>query len=81
MKLDCHFFHVRKLSEDQKKSLVFVPKSIEHHKKSSKIIQLSDAYYSHIIGEDADTDHSQIIGGDISPYPPGFRHPCPQIPK
>ena len=32
---------------------------------------------------DANVDHtqiiggySQIIGGDISPIPPGFRHPC-----
>ena len=45
----------------------------------------SDAQQSQIIGEDADDDHtqivggggySQIIGGDISP--PGFRHHCTQ---
>ena len=42
----------------------------------------SDAHQSQIIGGDADEDHtqivggvySQIIGGDISPCPPWFRH-------
>ena len=42
----------------------------------------SGAKQSQIIGGDADVDHTQIIGGDtvkllgeISPHPPGFRHP------
>ena len=43
----------------------------------------SDAHQSKIIAGDADVDHtqtirggySQIIGEDISPHPPGFRHP------
>ena len=41
-----------------------------------------DAHQSQIIGGDADVDHTQTIGwiqsnywGDISPHPPGFRHP------
>ena len=43
----------------------------------------SAADQSQIIGGDADEDHPQIIRrdtvklwGDISPIPPGFRHPC-----
>ena len=50
--------------------------------KSSGYLR-SDAQQSQIIGGDADADHTQIIGrdtfkllGDISPHPPGFRHPC-----
>ena len=44
----------------------------------------SDAHQSQIIREDADVHHtvlkllggySQIIGGDISPHPPGFGTP------
>ena len=36
-----------------------------------------------ILGEDADVDHTQIIGGDTVKllwgiYPPGFWHPCGQ---
>ena len=34
----------------------------------------SDAHQSQIIGGDADEDHAQILGGDISP-PPGFGTP------
>ena len=30
----------------------------------------SDAHQRHIIAGDADEDHTQIIGGDISPHPP-----------
>ena len=42
-----------------------------------------DAHQSQIIGGDADVNHTQTIGGiqsnywgNISPHPPGFRHPC-----
>ena len=35
----------------------------------------SDAHQSHIIGGDADEDHTQIIGGDISPHPPRVSAP------
>ena len=46
----------------------------------------SDAHQRQIVGEDADVDHTQIIGGDtvkllggyIIPIPPGFRHPWAQ---
>ena len=34
-----------------------------------------NARQSQIIGGDADVDHTQIIGGDIYPHPPGFGHP------
>ena len=37
--------------------------------------QRSVADQSQIIAGDAHVDHTQIIGGDISPIPPGFRHP------
>ena len=57
-------------------------------KKGPNIIQRSDADRSPIIGEEADVDPSQIIGGmqsnywgDISPQPHGFRHPCTQRQK
>ena len=49
---------------------------------------LSDTHQSQIIRGIADVDHtqiiggggySQIIGGDISPHPPGFRHPWPGL--
>ena len=38
----------------------------------------SDAHQSQIIGGNADIDHTQIVGGDISPHPPlpWFRHHC-----
>ena len=46
----------------------FSPNSSEDQKTAPNIIQCSDA------------DQSQIIGGNIFPYPPGFRHPCiPQL--
>ena len=35
----------------------------------------SDAQQSQIIGGDADEDHTQIIGRDISPIPPRFGNP------
>ena len=36
----------------------------------------SDAHQSQILGGDADVDHTQTIGGDISsPCPPGFGTP------
>ena len=48
----------------------------------------SDAHQSQIIGGDAGEDHTQIVGGDtvkllggyISPIPPGFRLPWAQCP-
>ena len=39
----------------------------------------SDAHQSQIIGGNADVDHTQIIGGDISPHPP--RVLAPLVPK
>ena len=35
----------------------------------------SDAHQSQIIGGDADVDHTQIIGRDISPIPQGLGTP------
>ena len=37
----------------------------------------SDVHQSQIIGEDADVDHTQILGGmsPPPPPPPGFQHP------
>ena len=68
MKLDHDFFHVSKLSEDQKKVFtgnwrVFVPEITWRSKNGPNIIQRSDADHSPIIGGDADVDHSQIIWG------------------
>ena len=86
MRLDHNFFHVGKLSEDQKKGLYqklksFCPRNHVKIKKSPNVIQCPDADHSQIIGGDADVGHSQIIGGkqsnywgDISPHPPGFRY-------
>ena len=71
--------------EDQKKEKnVFIkkgtlfPPNLSGHRRS-------DAHQSQIIGEDADVHHTvlKLLGeiqpnywGDISPPPPGFRHPC-----
>ena len=68
--------------EDQKKKekKIFTKKLFSH---SSGHLR-SDAHQSQIIREDADVHHtvlkllggySQIIGGDISPHPPGFGTP------
>ena len=65
--------------EDQKKRSssimehVFSPNSSGHLR--------SDPHQSHIIGGDADVDHTQTIGGRLfggiyPPIPPGFRHSC-----
>ena len=68
MKLDHDFFHVSKLSEDQKKGLhqklkeFLSPKSRGDQRKGPNIIQPSDANHTQIIGGDADVDHSQITG-------------------
>ena len=40
---------------------------VKTEKTALNIIQRSDAHQNQIIGVDADIDHSQIIGGDISP--------------
>ena len=85
MNLDYDFFHISKLSEDQRKKVftkigrVFFPEFNCCRPTSSD----SDADQGQIIGRDADVDHSQIIGGDAGkllggiypPIPPGFRHP------
>ena len=99
MNLNHNFFQASKLSEDQKKiglhqkwNHFSSPNSAEDQKKRSspKMEHFfrgnlgSDAHQSQIFGEDADEDHTQIIGGDtvkllegIYPLiPPGFRHPC-----
>ena len=69
-------------SEDQKQKKVFTKDGTLVFPNSSGDLR-SDARQSQIIGRDADVDHtqivgerySQIIGGDISPHSPGFRHP------
>ena len=74
MKLEHDFFHVSKLSENQKKEKRSSPKiekflSVKSRKDQNKgphIIQRSDADRSQIIGWDADVDHCQIIGGIYS---------------
>ena len=77
MNLDHDFVQVSKLSEDQKK--VFTKNGTLFSPNSSGHLR-SDAHQSQIIGEDADVDHTQTIGGDtvklLGGYiPPGFRHP------
>ena len=82
MNLDHGFFQVSKLSEDQKK--VFAKNGTLFSPNLSEDLCLI-AHQSQIIRGDADENHTEIFGGiqsnywgDISPHPPGFRHPCPQ---
>ena len=63
------------LGEDQKKGL---------HQKWNRFFRRIQAHQGQIIGEDADLDHTQTIGGiqpnywgDTSPVPPGFGTPVP----
>ena len=82
MNLDQDFFQVSELSEDQKKKKFFTRNETLFPSNSSTDLR-SDALQSHIIGRDADEDHTQIVGGDTvkllggisPPIPPGFRHP------
>ena len=74
-----HFFPRSQVKTKKKSS-----PAMEHFfsPKSSGDLR-SDAHQSQIIGGDSDEDHTQIIGentvkllgGYISPIPPGFRHP------
>ena len=66
-----HFFSPNS-GEDQKKEKRSSPK-LEHFfpPYSSRDLR-SDAHQGQIIGEDADIDHTQTIGGI---YPPGCQHP------
>ena len=64
MNLDHNFFQVSKLSNDQK-TKVFTKNGTLFSPNSSGDLR-SDAHQSQIIGGDADEDHTQIIGGDIS---------------
>ena len=81
MNLDHNFFQVSKSSEDQKK--VFTKNRTLFSPSSNGDLR-SDAHQSQIIGGDADEGHTQIIGGItvkllggyVTPIPPGFRHPC-----
>ena len=66
MNLDHDFFQVSKLSVDLKMEHFF-------SRNSSGDLR-SDAYQSQIIEGDADEDHTQIIGEDISP--PGIGTPA-----
>ena len=57
MNLDHGFVQASKLSEDQRKGL---------HQKWNTFLSIdlrSDAHQSQITGEDADEDHTQIVGG------------------
>ena len=75
--LDPDFFHVRKLSEDQKWKVftgnwkVVVPEITWRPKKSPDIIQRSNADHSQIIGRDT----VKLLGGYNPPIPPGFSTP------
>ena len=79
MNLDHDFFHVSKLSEDQKKEKVFTKLSKVFSSNSSEdqkkvFVKLSRVFssnssdshadHSEIIGRDTDVDLSQIIGRD-----------------
>ena len=72
-----HYFPPN-LGENQKKR--FLPEMEHFFFPISSTDLRSDAHQTQIIGGDADEDHtqilggiySQIIGGDISPFPPGF---------
>ena len=78
MNLDQDFFQESKLSEDQKKRS---SPEMEHFFSPNSSTDLrSDAYQSQIIREDAEENHTQIVGGYTVKllggiYPPGFRHP------
>ena len=49
---------------------------MEHFLSPNSGVDLrSDTHQSQIIGEDADEDHTQIIGGYIPPSLPGFGTP------
>ena len=81
MYFDHNLFQENKLSEDQKKGSS--PKLEGFSSPNLSEDQRSDADQSQIIGGGgADADHTQFVGGDtvklsgdISPDPPGFRHP------
>ena len=67
-----------KLSEEQKKKIF--TKSGTLFSPNSSGDPRSDAHQSQIIEEDADVDHTQIIGGGYSQIivgyiPSGFQHP------
>ena len=62
MNLDHNFVQVSNLSEDQRKKKVFTKNGTLFSPNSSKHLR-SDAHQSQIIGEDADVDHTQTIGG------------------
>ena len=74
MNLDHDFFQVSKSSEDQKKK-VFTKNGTLFSPISGGDLR-SDAHRSQIFGGDADEDRIHIIGGDISPIPPGFGTPA-----
>ena len=80
MNVDQDFFQVSKLNEDQKKGLLRKWNTFSPY--SSTDLR-SDAHQSQIIGENADEDHTQIVGGIQSnywgiypPIPPGFGTPA-----
>ena len=64
-------------SEDQKKRSS--PKMEDYFPPNSSEDQRSDAAQSQIIGGDADADHTQIIGGNIFPHPPGLGSFAPAV--
>ena len=67
----------------QKKKKVFTKNGTLFFPNSSGDLH-SDAYWNQIIGEDADEDHTQIMGGDTAKLlggyiPPGFWPSCTWI--
>ena len=77
MNLNHDFFQVSKSSEDQKRERSS-PKMKHFFPPNLGGDLRSDAHRSQFLGGDADVDHTQIIGEDISP-PPGFRQPCVRL--
>ena len=80
MNLDHDFFQVSKLSEDQKKKIftkngtlfsrIQVETCAQMHTRVKLLEGMQMKTILKLLGE-----YSQIIGGDISPIPLGFRHP------
>ena len=75
MNLDHDFFQVSKLSEDQK--IRSSPKEGKLCSPNCSRDLRSNAHQSQIIGEDADADYTQIIGGDTVKLLGGYIYPSP----